>query len=115
MSKLYFDCPIQALYMMKEFGVICDLDNLNLSNQSSELLPLSELMALKKIYVSKESEHIFEPKLFDWGKIKEMPSCFVKYNGNEWKEIYGGGYRTDNDGSEIVMRDGKQFFSPKSE
>ena len=129
-KKYYYDCPIQALYMMKEFGV-----NLKCENESSSyyysfgkaMLDHIRREVLKdttweknlgKIYVAPESEHIFEPKEGDLGQMKaEGARFFVKYNESlkEWKEWHGGGYYSDKNGSDIIMRDGKHFFNPKEE
>ena len=129
-KKYYYECPIQALYMMKEFGV-----NLKCENESSSyyysfgkaMLDHIRREVLKdttweknlgKIYVAPESEHIFEPKEGDLGQMKaEGARFFVKYNESlkEWKEWHCGGYYSDKNGSEIIYRDGKQFFNPKEE
>ena len=129
-KKYYYDCPIQALYMMKEFGV-----NLKCENESSSyyysfgkaMLDHIRREVLKdttweknlgKIYVAPESEHIFEPKDGDLGQMKaEGARFFVKYNesSKEWKEWHGGGYYSNKNGSDIIMRDGKNFFNPKEE
>ena len=129
-KKYYYDCPIQALYMMKEFGV-----NLKCENESSSyyysfgkaMLDHIRREVLKdttweknlgKIYVAPESEHIFEPKEGDLGQMKaEGARFFVKYNESlkEWKEWHCGGYYSDKNGSDIIMRDGKHFFNPKEE
>ena len=129
-KKYYYDSPIQALYMMKEFGV-----NLKCENESSSyyysfgkaMLDHIRREVLKdttweknlgKIYVAPESEHIFEPKDGDLGQMKaEGARFFVKYNESlkEWKEWHCGGYYSDKNGSDIIMRNGKHFFNPKEE
>ena len=129
-KKYYYDCPIQALYMNKEFGV-----NLKCENESSSyyysfgkaMLDHIRREVLKdttweknlgKIYVAPESEHIFEPKEGDLGQMKaEGARFFVKYNESlkEWKEWHCGGYYSNKNGSDIIMRDGKHFFNPKEE
>ena len=129
-KKYYYDCPIQALYMNKEFGV-----NLKCENESSSyyysfgkaMLDHIRREVLKdttweknlgKIYVAPESEHIFEPKEGDLGQMKaEGARFFVKYNESlkEWKEWHCGGYYSDKNGSDIIMRDNKHFFNPKEE
>ena len=129
-KKYYYDCCIQALYMMKEFGV-----NLKCENESSSyyysfgkaMLDHIRREVLKdttweknlgKIYVAPESEHIFEPKTGDLGQMKaEGARFFVKYNESlkEWKEWHCGRYYSDKNGSDIIMRDGKHFFNPKEE
>ena len=82
MKKYYYDCPLQALYMNKEFGV-----------------KMSEAI---KIDVSKESNHIFEPKAGD--------ICYSRYF-DDFVKIINGSF--DMQVNEIIMRDGKHFFMPK--
>lgn len=112
MTKYYYDCPLQALYMNKEFGVNVYLEfqiimEANLSTGETirptnqyNYEPLLDFINNgwgfeevckivnegAKIIVSKESNHIFEPK--DWD------------------------LKNDQTG-EIIMRDGKHFFMPK--
>lgn len=111
MKKYYYDCPLQALYMNKEFGVNVYLElkiiaKANLTTGESEITneylyePLLDFINDEwgfeevckivntgvKIVVGDESNHIFEPK--DWD------------------------LKNDQTG-EIIMRDGKHFFMPK--
>ena len=127
-KKYYYDCLIQALYMMKEFDVKFfikddDGDDYDFTewylNSQNVLELFTELEAFPcRIYVKSESEHIFEPKEGDLGQMKAEGARFiVKYNesSKEWKEWHCGGYYSDKNGSDIIMRDGKQFFNPKEE
>ena len=88
-------------------------------NSQNVLELFTELEAFPcRIYVKSESEHIFEPKDGDLGQMKaEGARFFVKYNESlkEWKEWHCGGYYSDKNGSDIIMRDGKHFFNPKEE
>ena len=128
-KKYYYDCPIQALYMMKEFGVEFfikdddgdDYDFMEWYLNSQNVLELfTELEAFPcHIYVKSESEHIFEPKEGDIGIVKNFnPLCLVRfcsyynswnYEGDEYEE------RFNNDEVNIIYRDGKHFFNPKEE
>ena len=127
-KKYYYDCLIQALYMMKEFDVKFfikddDGDDYDFTewylNSQNVLELFIELEAFPcRIYVKSESEHIFEPKDGDLGQMKaEGARFFVKYNESlkEWKEWHCGGYYSNKNGSDIIMRDGKHFFNPKEE
>lgn len=127
-KKYYYDCPIKALYMNKEFGVDFfikddDGDDYNFTewylNSQNVLELFTELEAFPcRIYVKSESEHIFEPKEGDLGQMKAVGArFFVKYNESlkEWKEWHCGGYYSDKNGSDIIYRDGKHFFNPKEE
>ena len=127
-KKYYYDCLIQALYMMKEFDVKFfikddDGDDYDFTewylNSQNVLELFTELEAFPcRIYVKSESEHIFEPKEGDLGQMKAVGArFFVKYNESlkEWKEWHCGGYYSDKNGSEIIYRNGKNFFNPKEE
>ena len=124
-KKYYYDSPIQALYMMKEFDVEFfikddDGDDYDFTewylNSQNVLELFTELKAFPcRIYVKSESEHIFEPKEGDLGI----------YDGGElWRFITGKWYfRNDfEDRTEdydfitnIIKRDNKHFFNPKEE
>ncbi len=127
MTKYYYDCPIQALYMMREFDVkFFTKGFLNIESDFLEMelgyhLTIRDIYGklandYTKIYVAPESEHIFEPKEGDLGQMKaEGARFFVKYSERlkEWKEWHGGG--SDKNGSDIIYRNGKHFFMPKEE
>ena len=128
-KKYYYDCPIQALYMQKEFGVqfytihksdLSDkklsfhVDIKNIYNVLIQLLAIyNPMISDNKIYVAPESEHIFEPKEYDIGI----------YNGELWtfiarQWVLSNDYeQTESDDfiKNIVERDGKHFFNPKEE
>lgn len=104
MKKYYYECALQALYMQNEFGVKlflndADNDDYDFNDYIIEFdyygyksqVDISGLRYLLEksftdIFVSVESNHIFEPK--DWD------------------------LKNDQTG-EIIMRDGKHFFMPK--
>ena len=128
-KKYYYDCPIQALYMNKEFGV--NFSEAHGANHADKFFQINETQlcdfatgaiedfrGIEQIYVAPESEHIFEPKEGDLGQMKAVGArFFVKYNESlkEWKEWHCGGYYSDKNGSEIIYRNGKNFFNPKEE
>ena len=128
-KKYYYDCPIQALYMMKEFGV-----NLKCENESSSyyysfgkaMLDHIRREVLKdttweknlgKIYVAPESEHIFEPKEGDLGierNLHTIEPCY--FSGTYW--FYENERVKTNPHQQrvnIIYRNGKHFFNPKEE
>ena len=106
MTKYYYDCPIQALYMMREFDVkFFTKGFLNIESDFLEMelgyhLTIRDIYGKlandhTKIYVAPESEHIFEPKDGDIGQMKAKGArFFVKYSerSKEWKEWPGDGY-----------------------
>lgn len=93
MEKKYYDCPIQALYMNKEFGVqfytsykndfsdkklSFHVDIKNIYNVLIQLLGIyNPMVSDNKIFVAPESEHIFEPKDGDIGQMKAEGARFI--------------------------------------
>lgn len=141
MTKYYYDCPIQALYMIKEFGVQCYIESkiissCNLStgeiDKSERTIEIdfeeeyldqilgsyAEIKNLdSKIYVAKESEHIFEPKEGDKGLIDNRHCVILesdKWRYDEWISNSDPYFERSHHGK-IIMRDNKQFFMPKKE
>ena len=128
-KRYYFTCPIKAAYMNHEFGVITYIELSNKSgiydkyfiknwNHRELELEAKDKYHHNKYYVAPESEHIFEPKDGDIGQMKaEGARFFVKYSesSKEWKEWPGGGYYSKKNGSDIIYRDGKHFFTPNRE
>ena len=134
-KKYYYNCPIKALYMNKEFGVkfyttfkndfldkklSFHVDFKDIYNVLIELLGAYNASSSdNKIYVAPESEYIFELKNDDFGIVKNFnPLIFVRfcsyynswvYEGDEYEE------RFNNDEVNIIYRDGKHFFNPKEE
>jgi hypothetical protein len=130
MTRLYYTCPIKALYMMKEFGVktymeakiiaSCNLTTGEITKGGVDIFSFEEyfddilgndLEALNnndiKIYVATESEHIFEPKEGD----KDENGLF--FDGRHWTD--GFSYAISLEQSKTSFRFGKQFFMPEVE
>ena len=134
-KKYFYDCPIKALYMNKEFGVkfyttfkndffekklSFHLNFRDIYNALIQLLGACNASSIDyKIYVAPESEHIFEPKEGDIGIVKNFnPLIFVRFYSyyNSWNyEDDEYGERFNNDEVNIIHRDGKHFFNPKEE
>lgn len=117
MKKYYYDCPIQALYMQKEFGVefvMKDFDGdysdfnywVTYADDIKELREVFESFC-SEILVTDESNHIFEPKENDLVFSQEY-SQFQKIQPNTHRDIIKFLRITD-----IVMRNEKHFFMPK--
>jgi hypothetical protein len=100
--RLYYDCPIKALYMMKHFGVRIGSRQLEMTADGVEIFTeyterdILQLMILgillPTLEVHVESEQIFEPRFQDEIKLH---------------------FREDTGGikyQEIIMRDNKHFF-----
>lgn len=95
MTRLYYDCPILALYMMKEFDVRIQNDMV-LKEQIIKLVN-GQRLSKTNYPVRPESEHIFEPKEGDFGFSGLIQIFDINYK------------------QAILLRDGKQFFSPEEE
>lgn len=116
MSRLYFTCPIKALYMMKEFGVKFKCYS-GISFNEYDLIGQLKGMRSGEFYVSEESEKIFTPKEDDHG--------YHKKEGYHYFDTYFGAWLPDSRSKcvkshkfkdiQIVMRDNKQFFNPEVE
>jgi len=102
-KRYYYNSPIKALYMMKEFGVKYDFEN---EEGLIRIIKTPEIRRdnfMRKIYVGKESQKIFKFKKSD----------LVKYGFGSvdfYNEI-----SQKNSVSEIIYRDNKQFFMPEVE
>jgi len=122
-KRYYYDCPIKALYMMKEFGVkfeqflYSDFHSLErkLSSVSFEWICQNENLNDKiefenRLIVAEESEHIFEPKQGDLGHYDLNGGSGVYQFTNKpirWAEGVTN--------IQIIRRDNKQFFMPEVE
>ena len=130
MTKYYYDCPIQALYMMREFDVkFFTKGFLNIESDFLEMelgyhLTIRDIYGKlandhTKIYVAPESEYIFEPKEGDIGICGKL-LIPVKFDIKDWvpskmlkKETYYEIKETLF--VKTVYRNGKHFFMPKEE
>lgn len=109
MSRLYFEDPIQALYMMRGFGVKFEsFDYYSLINQ------IEQNKSSSRFYVAKESEYIFEVKEQDVIIVAETDLYVVdsEYEGKDHQAI--SLVRAKSlDSCEIIMRgsNNKRFFT----
>jgi hypothetical protein len=135
MTRRYFKDPIIALYMMREFDVkITQKDNfpeltistvdLNEEEVTEDLSCWNPNFEMQnRLYVRKESEHIFKPQKGDDGKpknyLESIPLRCCEDNNNRltWntvdrikpaRQIY---CEIDNQSVAIVFRGYKHFFS----
>jgi hypothetical protein len=136
MPRYYYTCPIQALYMMKEFGVRfeieADKEAYEFFGIEKDFIPFTNLLIgnldsigdlnlnLGKIYVAKESEHIFKLKEGDIVSDGELFGKLCSKSPYEARSAFSiddeGGTRVCKDSElEIIMRDNKQFFMPEVE
>ena len=127
-KKYYYDCPIKALYMMKEFGV--KFSEAHGTNHADKFFQINErelcdfatgviedFRGIEQIYVAPESEHIFEPKTGDLGierNLHSMEPCY--FSGTYWfyeNDVLNT--RPHQQMVNIIYRNGKHFFNPKEE
>lgn len=135
-TRMYYDCPIEAMYMAANFGVElyceteegdegvyddvgkkyhfneCELFTADLEMMADFL----ELMKnwSRKIYITKESEHIFEPQDCDIdAQGYEYENTFDMQECN-WAKWHCGGLDC-KEKSKTAIRNGKPFFMPKTE
>ena len=140
-QRLYFTCPIKALYMMKEFGVkfeckytteeiaeheplheFYDFNEAACESNTIEDL-LENLKNFRQVYVAPQSEDIFEPQE---GDLDAEGFCFTK--GMPVQNHMTGkiDYYTDacwlvkieeftraKEKSKTIFRGDKQFFMPE--
>lgn len=125
MSKRFFyDCPIKAAYMAKEFGVIYLRGDQGIATYEG-FLECKLGNCNPPFYVHKESESIFEPEEgdpvmfeackeeFQIGKIVDRDS-----NRNKWEISLDQTRDTEmmyRDDFEIIRRDNKNFFDAEVE
>ena len=119
-KRYYYDCPIKALYMMKEFGVkfeqflYSDFHSLErkLLSVSFEWICQNKNLNDKiefenRLIVAEESEHIFEPKKGD----NDKNGLF--FDGRHWTDRIS--YAISSERSKTSFRFDKQFFMPEVE
>ncbi len=117
-KRLFYTCPIQALYMQLNFHVHLyfetkdgDVDFNPQEYADNVDLWLSGYNGRTKIYVESESEHTFEPKEGDEGRVLTRIGASYCYFKNEHWVAHGmQGHEV-----EIIMRDNKQFFQAEVE
>ena len=132
-KKYFYDCPIKALYMNKEFGVkfyttfkndffekklSFHLNFRDIYNALIQLLGACNASSSDyKIYVAPESEHIFEPKEGDIGIERNLHSIETcNFGGKYWayenQELQTNPHQQR---VETIYRNGIHFFNPKEE
>jgi hypothetical protein len=105
-KRYYYTDAIVALYMMK-FGVKYDFENKEGLIRIIKTPEIRRDNFMRKIYVAKESEHIFEPKTGD----RDENGLF--FDGKDWTN--GFSYAISSEQSKTSFRFGKQFFMPEVE
>lgn len=127
MSRLYYDDPLQAAYMAREFGVkvkaLLDADWLLswYDLLSDDFIEPYRLNKKFKLYVHPDSEHIFEPIEGDLGNALEIneamghnsyESCW--WDNDEKKWWFDDDGRREAIDAQIIFRD-KHFFYPEKD
>ena len=120
--RLFYICPIQALYMIKNFGVKLEVEiddeTYDFQDIGAEAETVSDLLELfknypERIYVEKESEVLFEPQEEDIGLSRKGELTI--FNEEERWEGFDCSSSSAMDASKIILREGKQFFAPEVE
>jgi len=108
MIELYYDCPLQAAIMAKEFGVEYEW--------SGKLEPQESAFGLiivpARYYIHPDSLPIFEPKYGDKGIAQEGKGATCGFF-NKW-EVLVAPEESVIDKVHIIYRN-KPFFTPKEE
>lgn len=127
-KRLYFNDPIKALYMMKEFDVKFETRITGLKGEKryfrgsckEDLISCLDIEFDKYFYVAKESESIFKPKKGDVVSTigGHYHDSYTRYPVSEelkgyYTGIYEDGTPSSYQGAIIVMRDSKHFFQPE--
>jgi hypothetical protein len=116
-KRYYYNSPIKALYMMREFGVKYDFENEEGLIQIIKTPKIKRDNFMRKIYINKESEHIFEPKNYDLAGFTRDDGISTVAQYDEAKKAFiNGNFRIlKKYNPKIIMRDNKQFFMPEVE
>jgi hypothetical protein len=110
-NRRYFTCPIQAIYMAKEFGVVYIVgDQAHYSCNDFLSHTFNHLNRREKFYVAEVSESIFEQKKGDIG-IRQEDEYIAIAKAQEFEDF------EENNGTvspsrhwKIIMRNNKHFF-----
>lgn len=110
-NRRYFTCPIQAIYMAKEFGVVYIVgDQAHYSYKDFLDHTFNHLNRRERFYVAEVSEAIFEQKKGDIG-IQQEHGYLAIAKAQEFEDF------EENNGTvspshywKIIMRDNKYFF-----
>lgn len=119
MTKLYYDDPLIAAYMTREFGVYvnCTSPDGYFIQERCKNVPWERYVTkgplITSFIIHPDSLDIFEPKAGDIVKNDQ----FIGYISVENKWCANGCLINLNLSAikEIIQRDGKQFFMPKEE
>jgi hypothetical protein len=139
-KRYYYTDAIVALYMMKEFGVefyvdrsdgISGLNSYNMRTADKTKVSLEEYFKENNndifliiedsqdlaFTVTKESEHIFEPRNYDLAGFTRDDGISTIAQYDEAKKAFiNGSFRIlKKYNPKIIMRDNKQFFYPEVE
>ena len=126
MDKLYYDDPLQAAWMAREFGAILFSPEDKEKDYEEEfyswesILELWEFDNLDCVYIHPDSPSIFEPELDDLVEWHGLMFGLV-IGENKDDEVIGiqhgesDVYTVSKEECRIIQRDNKAFFMPKTE
>jgi len=99
MNKLYYDNPIKAAYMAREFSVrFVDTNGIEVF-----LTPFIDIEDIRPKFIHPDSLDIFEPKEGDL------------LTGKNGKAVMFFDDRHESNDRQIILCDNKHFFMPKEE
>ncbi len=117
MTKYYYDCPLEAAYMAKNFGMrfIAPLNaKFDWKSPDSYMSRNREWILINgKLYIHPDSVAMLEPRDDDLCEVVDDDMFCVDCGG-----VYGYGcdiIERQNKFKKIIQRDGKPFFWPKME
>ena len=116
-KRLYYTCPIKALYMMKEFGVQFQ------NEEGDNIHTYEEFKRASEINVVEKSEEIFEPRKYDIGLDKSSDEDFylrkeskgVGRMINFWENVANTTVWGIDKDINIIRREDEHFLQPEIE
>ena len=130
MNKLYYDCPIEAAYMAKNFKVNFTSEGLT-DAQAMQAIQMVKVEGYTswydrslnfqwtkgtKLYVHSDSYMVFKPQIGDIGKLGK--SNLYIYDDRGWEDSYDGALIFEHHGNDpkkvkVIDKGSKPFFTPK--
>jgi hypothetical protein len=123
MTKLYYSDPLISAYMAREFGVLINIDTSNryfthnestfleygFKEDDSKVNTWIQYSTCYKFYIHPDSYDIFEPR----GDDKVINGAGGMFEVNGEGVVYGALGIYDGGDIDIIIRDGKPFFTPE--
>ena len=120
-NKLYYNDPLIACYMAREFGVKYSEkpDGTNelywCSYMEDDYFDDDEENRYDKAYIHPDSYHIFEPQVGDWGNEGDYPCSVCGIEDDGTISVMIGDEHAFAENFRIMVRNNRPFFWPESE